>query len=263
MSAHGSPTFAVETITPELARSYLSTSNGNRAISKGNVQFYARQMRDGKWTVCHQGIAFSVNGDLIDGHHRLNAIVHADVPVNMMVARGVSVASRQVIDQGKGRTAADIYRLGKSTAGIVTLAGFIIGLKRPQDLGPVANSELKNIGDRLIEHQCKTRAVMSSNGVKVAVCLLAYDTGNEGLFFDRYTWLTTQRYDMMTPAMQVFNRYAIGKKWVGSSASIELMARAIIGLDDRTKVQRITDTKLEEVREWTREVVRRAIGGAR
>ena len=263
MSIQQSPTFAVETITPALAQAYLSTSTGNRSLAKKNVQFYARQMREGKWTVSHQGIAFSVNGDLIDGHHRLTAIIEANVSVGMMVARGVSVESRQVIDQGKGRTAADIYRLSKSTAGIVTMAGFIIGLRRPQDLGPVAQSELKGIGDRLIEHQCKTRAVMSSNGIKVAICLLAYDTGNEGLFFQRYTALTTQRYDAMTPSMQVFNRHAMAGKWVGSSASIELMARAIIGLDDRMRVQRITDTKLEEVREWTRDVVRRAIGGAK
>lgn len=71
-------------------------------------------MRNGKWRLTHQGIAFDEFGHLSDGQNRLMAIVEAGVPVRMWVFRGVPRESMDAIDIGKNRTAADtLHFLGE------------------------------------------------------------------------------------------------------------------------------------------------------
>jgi site-specific recombinase XerD len=49
----------VETITPEWAIDVLEKHNPrNRKVSENTVQAYATDMRNGRWVLNHQGIAF-------------------------------------------------------------------------------------------------------------------------------------------------------------------------------------------------------------
>lgn len=49
----------------------------NRPISQKRVNDYALEMLAGRWRLTHQGIAFNVKGNLVDGQHRLMALVQA------------------------------------------------------------------------------------------------------------------------------------------------------------------------------------------
>lgn len=81
---------AQETITPETAREYLKFNTNNyRSINKFRVMSYASDMKNGKWQLNGEAIKFDETGKLIDGQHRLQAIVIANVPVEMLVIRGV------------------------------------------------------------------------------------------------------------------------------------------------------------------------------
>lgn len=93
----------IETITPAKAAEYLKTSQGNRPISKVSVRSYADSMRQGKWLLNGVAIIFDNEGHLIDGHHRLNAIVKADIPVQTCVCRGADPEAFKTIDQGRGK----------------------------------------------------------------------------------------------------------------------------------------------------------------
>ena len=98
-------------ITPEMAKDFLAKNmKSNRPVMKSTVHSYARMMRNGNWGLTHQGIAFDENGDLVDGQHRLNAIVEANVPVEMMVTYDVHHAPGEVftIDMGRKRTYANV-----------------------------------------------------------------------------------------------------------------------------------------------------------
>jgi len=68
-------------------------------------------MSRGDWKVTHQGIAFSIGGVLVDGQHRLAAIVEADIPVEMTVFTDVNEGTFDVLDTGKRRNAADVLSL--------------------------------------------------------------------------------------------------------------------------------------------------------
>lgn len=102
-----------ETITPEIAAKWLhpSVNRDNRTVRDSHVDYLAREIVDGKWQVTHQGIAFSKDGRLIDGQHRLNAIVRAGVPVKCMVTTGLDDSAYKVVDCGSMRIVADRIHL--------------------------------------------------------------------------------------------------------------------------------------------------------
>jgi hypothetical protein len=100
-------------ITPEWAIDVLEKHNPrNRKLSEQTVQSYATDMKNGRWFLNHQGIAFDVNGDLLDGQHRLWAVVLSGKSIDMMVTtdlpvseekNGIVLASMDTIDRGRLR----------------------------------------------------------------------------------------------------------------------------------------------------------------
>lgn len=102
----------VWTITPEKARVYLQNcSRENRAINRNRVLFYAKQMKDGQWQMNGETIIFSDKGVLLNGYHRMNAVVEANVPVAFLVVQNVSEDAFKTIDTGKPRSVGDVYKM--------------------------------------------------------------------------------------------------------------------------------------------------------
>lgn len=99
-------------ISPEMARDILDFSeksgSRNRRLSPAVVKRYANDMKRGNWKTTGAAISLTSEGILIDGQHRLNAIVVSGVPVEMVVARGVQKDAFNVMDQGKRRDLADL-----------------------------------------------------------------------------------------------------------------------------------------------------------
>jgi len=101
----------VQTITPAKAAEMLGGNTSNRPLSKRVVQTLAEAMKRGEWKVTHQGVAIDTNGVLVDGQHRLAAIVEADLPVEMTVFTEVPADTFDVLDTGKRRNAADVLAI--------------------------------------------------------------------------------------------------------------------------------------------------------
>ena len=104
----------IVTITPEMAREMLDKNmKSNRRMNHDTILRYARIMKAGGWNLTHQGIAFDCNGNLIDGQHRLNAIIQANIPVQMMVTYDVERHDGEAftIDVGRRRTTLNIMQI--------------------------------------------------------------------------------------------------------------------------------------------------------
>ena len=101
----------VQKISPARAAEMLEANTSNRPLSRSTVRSFAEAMRRGEWLVTHQGIAFDVDGVLVDGQHRLAAIVVAELPVEMMVFTDVEPGTFDVLDTGKKRNAADVLAI--------------------------------------------------------------------------------------------------------------------------------------------------------
>lgn len=99
-----------ETITPEMAQEYLKFNTENyRSINKFRVMSYASDMKNGKWQLNGEAIKFDETGKLIDGQHRLQAIVSAGVPAEMLVIREVPEGTN-LYDIGSNRSMGQIAK---------------------------------------------------------------------------------------------------------------------------------------------------------
>jgi hypothetical protein len=101
----------VQKITPVKAEEMLAANTANRPLSKSTVRAFAEAMRRGDWLVTHQGIAVDSNGVLVDGQHRLAAVIEAGLPVEMTVFTEVEPDTFDVLDTGKRRNAADVLAI--------------------------------------------------------------------------------------------------------------------------------------------------------
>jgi hypothetical protein len=102
------PKMKVITLTPDLARTWLQRNLGNRPIKKSNVVAISEQIKKGRWKMTGDAIRFSNTGKLIDGQHRLSAIVEAGIPVQTLVITGLADEIFDVIDTGSGRSKSDV-----------------------------------------------------------------------------------------------------------------------------------------------------------
>lgn len=109
-------TSEVVQVTPSLARDYLSRAARNRPVSDDRVGLYATDMAEGNWEVTNQGIGFSADGELLDGRHRLMAVIMADVPVRMLVTNGLELSAQDHVDVGRPRSIADQLHINHGLA---------------------------------------------------------------------------------------------------------------------------------------------------
>jgi hypothetical protein len=99
----------VKLINPKLAQLYLERNKGNRKVNDALVNYFADQMNRGLWKLTGQGISFDYDGNLIDGQHRLKAVVKSNVAVNFLVIFDIDGESFKVYDSGKMRSGSDVF----------------------------------------------------------------------------------------------------------------------------------------------------------
>lgn len=113
----------VEVITPVMANALLNGMRRNRQCRLMRVEQIATAMRTGSYNGLNgETVVIDEDGCLIDGQHRMKAIIAANMPVKMLVARGVSAAAQDTIDQGLARTSGDVLGMHGHTAGHVLAA---------------------------------------------------------------------------------------------------------------------------------------------
>lgn len=122
-------THELSTITPELASEWLGLNHGNRNQRPRAIAAYARDIDKGDWLTTGESIKFDWTGKLIDGQHRLEAVVMTRKPIVSLVVRGLDPRVQGVLDTNAKRTAADALRF----------AGITI---QPKDIAAVARVAL-------------------------------------------------------------------------------------------------------------------------
>lgn len=96
-------------MTPTLARKYLDRNKLNRKLKPSLVMDLSDQMKAGNWKLNGETIKITREGELIDGQHRLTALLHSGIPgFPTLVVEGVDSSIFSTIDVGAHRTAVDI-----------------------------------------------------------------------------------------------------------------------------------------------------------
>lgn len=104
-------------LTPEDAAKLLAVSQGHhqRKLRQSNLNRLIHAIQSGQWRETHQAIALNRDGVVIDGQHRLTAIVAAGHTVRVAIARDVDDATFDVIDTGSVRSPYDVLTLAGVT----------------------------------------------------------------------------------------------------------------------------------------------------
>ena len=110
-------------ITPAIAERYLGHNyEKQRLLKQPDVRKMARDMEEGRWNErIVAPIRLTTDGKLIDGQHRLQAIVASGKNIWMYVQTDLSEEDFEYIDQGRKRTAADFVG-GKNRTTLAAIA---------------------------------------------------------------------------------------------------------------------------------------------
>lgn len=127
-----------DVVTPEMATKWLEGNTHNRGVSDKWVSELAADMKGGRWRQSHQGIAFDDDGQLIDGQHRLFAVIEAETPVLMQVTRGLPIETQMVVDAGRKRTVLDVMKINDTA--MADLTALHCAVARRMRLGLVPSS---------------------------------------------------------------------------------------------------------------------------
>jgi len=98
-------------VTPALAHKWLATNHDNRPIREHLVKSFAVDMENGDWDDNGETIKFDESGELIDGQHRLLAIIESNKTVTLLVVWGVKRRAQDTVDTGAKRTFSDVLSL--------------------------------------------------------------------------------------------------------------------------------------------------------
>lgn len=100
-----------------LAKRWLAENPRNRPIQKAYVRELAAQMRDGRWRFAGDPIRRAEGNALLDGQHRLHAVIEADTAVPFFVIEGMDPNAQDVMDRGRKRTIGHVLSIHGATSG--------------------------------------------------------------------------------------------------------------------------------------------------
>lgn len=109
------PRVRIVTVTPKMAEKWLDANTRNRSVRQHRVVMYAAIIRKNEWELTGDAIVIDEDGALLNGQHRLAAIVLADKAAQLLVLEGLPSKAQDVMDRGLARSMADALKLRGET----------------------------------------------------------------------------------------------------------------------------------------------------
>lgn len=144
---------SVEEVTPETARRWLGRNQGNRTLrSKSLVRDYAQTMKNGRWAFTGEPIQFAPDGRLLNGQHRLSAVILANVTLPFLVVRNLPAEAQRYMDSGAKRTVADALTMDGRDVDTKNIAAIARGaILYSEDRRPTRDEIIEYADSRLEE----------------------------------------------------------------------------------------------------------------
>lgn len=209
------------TITPALASEWLEKNTENRRKRGTYITAMAAAMRRGEWKPTHQGIAFSKDGTLLDGQHRLEAIVKAKINLEMLVVVGLEPSSFSVIDVGSKRTMADTTNLPKRAAETFRFVQKELLLTQnptAAQVSEIAQSGAEQLHEKLISYCGSTRAFYASAPMRAAALTLMFAGHDSEAVLKNYANMVLENFSEMNGLSQSLVRLVNAKKVVSTGS---------------------------------------------
>jgi hypothetical protein len=101
----------VKTVTPEMAKNFLLKNTLNRKLNDKTVLFYAKQMQEGEWKLNGEGLSFASDGSILNGQHRLSAVVKSGCNIDFLISFDVEKDAMPTFDTGKNRSLCNVFQI--------------------------------------------------------------------------------------------------------------------------------------------------------
>lgn len=200
----------IELVTPAIAELWLKHNRINREVRLRWVKDLAQMMTDGEFRLTHQGVAFGIDSGLLDGQHRLMAIILSGQSAYMNVTRNLPYETfRDVpIDRHMSRTIADTLDIGKVDSEI---AGFLLSLgstnrfrRNVSIIKKYANCFKPEI-ELLLKNGGSVKRTRSSSPIKSAVVLnMAINPQEATLIAEQFSKFLLNKLEDLWPVVRVF-----------------------------------------------------------
>lgn len=249
---------AVITVTPAMASKWLARNEDNRPLSLDVVRQYATAMREGEWMITPDAICLAVGGRLLNGQHRLSAVVESNTPTPMFVLENVDEYTFQYLDRGRKRSRAFALGLSPGFAAVANLAVTVASGGKSGHLDYI----VAEAADALNEPFARLMTAYASNKPNVVTgapfrlaCCLRMMTDGSDYALKQYVAMCQGPLRDLSPACEAtklaIDRMAI-KSIAGGKSQRELLARAWITFDrnkaaSTTVVVRNVDTHINQI----------------
>lgn len=100
---------SIERITPSVAEKMLEYNTHNRNFNRYSPARIA--LETDEFTLTSDAIAFSYDGVLLNGQHRLRECIRLQKPIDVLVMRGLDPDSQMAMDTGRKRTVPDYLKM--------------------------------------------------------------------------------------------------------------------------------------------------------
>lgn len=101
----------IEKISPKKAAELLKKNQNNRKLRPDWINTLARIMLAGQWMLNGETIIIDSDGKLLDGQHRLHAVVKSGVEIESYVVYGLPPEVFNTINQVKAKSNGDMLRI--------------------------------------------------------------------------------------------------------------------------------------------------------
>jgi hypothetical protein len=176
------PSVRIENVTPAIADKYLGTQLHNRRLREDRVIYWIGIINRGEWRLSNDAITFDQDGHLLNGQHRLTAIVISEQTLPLVVLRHLPTAAQNIMDTGLTRQMADALKL-RGEINVTALAGCLrweLRLRRTE-----ADPERQVTFDR------------SRDRITISQMLDLFDAGDADTYREAVVWV--QRFMKVVP----------------------------------------------------------------
>lgn len=129
-------------ITPELAVKWMGHNKLNRELRFSHITHLSREISEMKWVLNGESIKFDCDNNLIDGQHRLQAIIKAKQGIESYVTWGIDPTFFASLDTGRKRGPSDVLSIRgeKSCALLAAALAIVWTYRRNGNLLPGSSS---------------------------------------------------------------------------------------------------------------------------
>lgn len=224
-------------VSPKMANDILTKNGGNRRLRKSVVKKYATIMANDEWVLTPEPIMVDTDGNMMNGQHRMSAVVVANKPVGMLIIRNVERSVFAALDRGAIRTTSDALGMEPRLVQVCNIGLDLLGVTNKSDFKVAIMAKvLEEPHEKLLSSSNTAAKFFSSAAVRMGAILSMLDGCDEEYVLETYRNLVLSNVNLLSPCAQAFVaahlRGAIKTGGDGFDDKMDLMVRAMAVFDE-------------------------------